>query len=211
MSMSFACSVGVDAVGFGLRVGDDLPALVAVGLDQQSICCGDERLGRRAGHERLPARHEREGVDAGHVGDRGARRPAAELQQQHAVAGGHPAGAEGDVVAGLAVDVRRRRTRRRAAAGRAGRSRSPASAPIGWKSSGRKWRSMSASVTLPRSGVRPSYSGSWSRDSSVVGRPAVVAGRQDVARHVAARTIAPPAGTPTRRSWRGPSDPRLHP
>ena len=34
-SMLFARDVGVDAVGLGLRVGDDLPALGAVGLDDQ--------------------------------------------------------------------------------------------------------------------------------------------------------------------------------
>ena len=98
--------VGVDAVGVGLGVGDDLPPLVAVGLDEELALLGDERLGLRARHERLAARHQAERVDAGDVGDRDARRPAAELEQQPAVAGRDPAGAEGDVGAGLAVDVR---------------------------------------------------------------------------------------------------------
>ena len=89
----------------------------------------------------------------------------------------------------LAVHVRRRRTRRRGAAGPAVPSSTSCVAPIGWKSSGRKWLWMSASVTLPRSGVRPSYNGNWSRDSAVVGKSAVVAGREDVARDVTARTI----------------------
>ena len=35
-------------------------------------------------------------------------------------------------------------------------------APVGLKSSRLKYFGMSASVTLPRSGVRPSYSGTWS-------------------------------------------------
>ena len=105
--MLFGLPVGVDAVGVGLGVGEDLPALVAVGLDEQvaaaavtsASVCG-------ARHERLAARHERERVDAGHVGHRHPRRAAAELDQQAAVASGRPAGAEGDVGARLAVDVR---------------------------------------------------------------------------------------------------------
>ena len=43
---------------------------------------GEELLGRGARHERLPARHEPERVDARDVGDRGARRTATELEQQ---------------------------------------------------------------------------------------------------------------------------------
>ena len=49
---------------------------------------------------------QREGVDAGHVGDGDARRAAAELEQEPAVARRGPAGAERDVRPGLAVDVR---------------------------------------------------------------------------------------------------------
>ena len=98
--------VGVDAVGVGLGVGDDLAALGAVVSDEQLALLGDERLGRGARHERLAAGDEREGVDVGHVGDGGPRRSAAELEQEAAVARRRPAGAEGDVGAGLAVDVR---------------------------------------------------------------------------------------------------------
>ena len=97
--------VGGDAVGLGLHLGDHLPALGAVGVDDALHLVGDELLGRRARHERLPARDEAERVDAGDVGHRGARRAATELEQQAAVAGGDPAGAEREVGAGLAGDV----------------------------------------------------------------------------------------------------------
>ena len=98
--------VGVDAVGVGLGVGDDLPALGAVGPDEEVLLLRHERLGRRARRERLAARDERERVDAGHVRDGDPGRAAPELDEQPAVAGRAPAGAEGDVRAGLAVDVR---------------------------------------------------------------------------------------------------------
>ena len=80
-------------------------ALVAVGLDDEVDLVGDELLGRGARHERLAARDQTERVDARDVGDRGARRAATELEQQPAVARGHPAGAEREVGAGLAGDV----------------------------------------------------------------------------------------------------------
>ena len=98
--------VGVDAVGVGLRVADDLLALLAVLLDEQLLLLGDEGLGLGAGLEGLGARDEGEGVEVGDVGDGGARRAAAERQQEPAIAGGHPAGAEREVLARLAGDVR---------------------------------------------------------------------------------------------------------
>ena len=136
--------VGVDAVGVGLGVGDDLAALGAVGLDEQLALLGHERLGLRARDEGLAARHQAERVDAGHVGHGHARRAAAELDQQPAVARRGPAGAEGHVRARLAVDVRD-------AVGvvdqpQPGPARvcSSCVAPIGLKFSGRKKLLMSA-------------------------------------------------------------------
>ena len=117
--------------------------------------------------------------------------PAAELEQQPAVAGGDPPGAEGDVGAGLARRRAGCRRSRRSAAARAGRSAPRVSAPIGWKSSGRKKCSMSASVTLSRSGVSPLVERKLVESSSAVDRqPAEVAGRQDVAGHIPALVVA---------------------
>ena len=195
--------VGVDAVGLGLRVGEDLAALVAVGLDDAARCCwvtSASVCGAR--HERLPAGHQRERVDARDVGHRHPRRAAAELDQQPAVAGGHPAGAEGDVGAGLAVDVRHAVVVVDQAQARAVRSALRASAPTGAKFSGRKSRLMSASVTLPRSGVRPSYSGSWSRRVAVswAGRRSCrAAGCNGRCRRWPRRRRGAPRGRPQRR------------
>ena len=98
--------VSVDPVGVGGGVADDLLALLAVLADEQLSLLGDERLGRGARDEALPAGDQREGVEVGDVGDRGPRRPPPERQQELAITCRRPAGAEGDVVAGLAVDVR---------------------------------------------------------------------------------------------------------
>ncbi len=73
--------VRVDAVGLGLCFGDDLAALLAVGLDDEIRLVGEELLGLRARHERLTAGDETERVDAGHVGDCDARRTATQLEQ----------------------------------------------------------------------------------------------------------------------------------
>ncbi len=98
--------VGGQTVGVGLGVGDDLLALLAVLVEDDLDLIGHELFGRRARRERLSARHQRERIDARNVGHCGARRTPAEFDQQPAVAGGDPAGAEGHVVAGLARDVR---------------------------------------------------------------------------------------------------------
>jgi hypothetical protein len=97
--------VGVDAVGPGLGVGDDLAALVAVGLDEKIDLVRDELLRGVAGDERLTAGHEAERVDARDVGDGRARRAPTDLDQQAPITGGHPASAEGEVGPGPAVDV----------------------------------------------------------------------------------------------------------
>ena len=98
--------VGVDAVGVRPRIGDDLPPLGAVGVDQELALLGDQRLRLRARHERLQARHQAEGVDVGDVGDRGPGGAPAELDQEPAVPRRGPARSEREVLAGVAVDVR---------------------------------------------------------------------------------------------------------
>jgi hypothetical protein len=97
--------VGVDPVGLGLGVGDDLAASAAVGLDEQVGLVAHQPFALRAGHERLSAEHQPEGIDTRNVGDGGTRRPASERQEQAAIARRDPAGPERDVVAGLAMDV----------------------------------------------------------------------------------------------------------
>ncbi len=98
--------VGVDAVGVGLGVVEDLLALRAVRVDQELSLLRHQRLGLRARGEGLDARDQREGVDVGHVGDGDARRTASDRDQEPAVARRRPAGAERDVAARLPVDVR---------------------------------------------------------------------------------------------------------
>ncbi len=98
--------VGGDAVGLRLHVGDHLPTLGAVGLDDEVRLVGEELLGLRARHERLTTRDEPERVDARDVRDRRARRTPPELEEEAAVTRRHPACAEGQVRTRLAGDVR---------------------------------------------------------------------------------------------------------
>ena len=97
--------VGVDAVGLGLGVRDDLAPLVTIGLDEETHLVRDELLCGRARDERLTAGHQAEGVDARDVGDGRSCRASTELEQQAPVAGGHPTGAEGEVGASPAGNV----------------------------------------------------------------------------------------------------------
>ena len=99
--------VGVDAVGVGLGVADDLLALLAVGLDEQVALLGDERLGlrrwaRTTGRWSPGEKASMSGTSA--TAARAGPRPSwSSSPRSRAV---DPAGAEGDVGAGLAVDVR---------------------------------------------------------------------------------------------------------
>ncbi len=98
--------VGIGTGDVGLGVGQDRAALGAELAHDHLALLGHERLGLRARGEALRAGDEPEGVDPRHVGHGYAGRPARQPDQQATVAGGHPAGAEGDVVSRGAVDVR---------------------------------------------------------------------------------------------------------
>ncbi len=97
---------GGDPLGVGVEVREHLLALGAVGGDELLLLGGHEILGLLAREVDPSAGDERERVHARDVGHRGARRVAAEPEQQAAVLGRHKSGAEPGVRARLAVDVR---------------------------------------------------------------------------------------------------------
>ena len=100
-----ASLVGVDAVDPVLQVAQHLAALRA-GAPQHVLLLGDEVDRLLARGERAGRGDEAEGVDAGHVERGQVGRPEPLEQEQPAILGGHPSGAEHHVGARAPVDVR---------------------------------------------------------------------------------------------------------
>ena len=97
--------VGVDAFDPVLQVLFDLFALRAL-FGQDFLLFGDVFDPFGARRERTVFKQQAERIDAGHAERGGVGRAEAEVQEQAAVLGGDPAGAEHHVGAGLAEDVR---------------------------------------------------------------------------------------------------------
>ena len=189
--------VRVHTVRLGLGIGDDLAALVAIGGLDQADLIGHQLLCFRAGHERLATGHETEGVDPRDVGDRDPSGTSTQLQEEPTVACRDPAGAEGHVGSRLAVDVGD------AVVVVEDRQPGPAGGflwgrPHRFEVLGEEKRSMSPSVTSPRSGVSRVVERQLVAGLVRGRQAAVVAGREDVAGAILGLSVGPVCA-----GWRG--------
>ncbi len=98
--------VGVEPVGVGLGIVDDLLALLAIRVEDQLDLFVDERLDGRARLVGRGAGDQRERVETGDVGDCRASRAATEVDQQSPITTRDPTRSESESLACLGGDVR---------------------------------------------------------------------------------------------------------